>query len=110
MSEGFFQAVYAIVRRIPKGKVATYGQIARLAGRPRSAKVVGWALHCNPQPGIIPCHRVVDRNGCLSISFAFGGINQQKILLENEGIIIDESGKINLNQYQWADDSTISKV
>lgn len=110
MSEGFFQEVYAIVRQIPKGKVATYGQIARLAGRPRSAKVVGWALHSNPQPGIIPCHRVVDRNGSLSESFAFGGINEQKLLLENEGIIIDESGKIKLDQYQWMYDSTISKV
>lgn len=54
----FFNDVYETVKRIPKGKVATYGQIASLLGRPHSARVVGWALHANPYPGEVPCHRV----------------------------------------------------
>lgn len=55
----FYEKVYAVVKQIPKGKVATYGQIALLCGNPRAARAVGYALHCNPEPGIIPCHRVV---------------------------------------------------
>lgn len=98
---GFFQEVYEIVKRIPAGNVATYGQIAALAGQPRKAKMVGWALHSNPEPGVIPCHRVVNRLGELSGSFAFGGAGSQKNLLENEGIIFEENGTINLLKYLW---------
>ena len=58
-SEGFFERVYEVVEQIPEGMVATYGQVALLAGRPRSARYVGYALHSNPRPGEIPCHRVV---------------------------------------------------
>lgn len=98
---GFFEDVYNIVKQIPKGKVATYGQIAKILGSPKKSKVVGWALHKNPYYGKVPCHRVVDRNGSLSGSFAFGGELMQKKLLEDEGIIIDKNGKINLEKYQW---------
>ena len=60
MEKGLFsRRVYEVVRRIPKGKVATYGQVAALAGAPRNARFVGYALHSNPEPGVIPCHRVV---------------------------------------------------
>ncbi|HHW49037.1 MAG TPA: MGMT family protein [Clostridiaceae bacterium] len=96
---GFFEKVYEVVKRIPKGKVATYGQIARIIGEPRKAKIVGWALHSNPYKGIVPCHRVVNRNGELSGGFAFGGMEIQRKLLEDEGIIFDESGRINLRKY-----------
>ena len=58
-SEGFFEQVYEVVEQIPEGMVATYGQVALLAGRARSARYVGYALHSNPRPGQIPCHRVV---------------------------------------------------
>ena len=58
-----FERVYAAVRLIPRGSVATYGQIARAIGNPRLARVVGYALHVNPEPGVIPCHRVVRRDG-----------------------------------------------
>lgn len=61
----FSRRVYEVVRRIPKGKVATYGQVAALAGAPRNARFVGYALHSNPEPGVIPCHRVVFRDGSL---------------------------------------------
>lgn len=62
-SEGFFERVYEVVEQIPEGMVATYGQVALLAGRPRSARYVGYALHSNPRPGEIPCHRVVFADG-----------------------------------------------
>ncbi len=101
----FFEDVYDLVKQIPKGKVTTYGHIARMIGQPRKSKIVGWALHSNPQPGIIPCHRVVNRKGELSGSFAFGGIEVQKKLLEEEGIIFDVSGIINLQEYLWKPDS-----
>ncbi len=97
----FFQEVYDIVRKIPKGKVATYGQIARMLGQPKRAKIVGWALHKNPYFGEVPCHRVVNRNGEISSGFAFGGMEVQKEMLEAEGITFDEDGKIDLNEFLW---------
>lgn len=96
-----FQLIYEIVRRIPKGKVATYGQIATLAGNPRLARVVGYALHVNPEPMIIPCHRVVNREGYTSGSFAFGGKNAQGDLLRSEGVETDDDGRVDLKKYQW---------
>lgn len=98
---GTFQAVYAIVRRIPKGKVTTYGQIAWMMGNPRLSRVVGYALHVNPEPGVIPCHRVVNRFGGLSDAFAFGGENQQRILLEGEGVHFLEDGRVDLKRHMW---------
>lgn len=98
---GFFERVYEIVRKIPVGKVATYGQIARLAGEPRKSKIVGWALHSNPYKGDVPCHRVVNRHGELAGGFAFGGKEAQKDLLIKEGIIFDMNEKINLGIYLW---------
>ena len=79
----FFDSVYEAVRRIPRGKVATYGQIARLCGEPRASRAVGYALHVNPRPGVIPCHRVVGANGSLT-GYA-GGLDRKIRLLELEG-------------------------
>ncbi len=95
-----FDRIYAVVRRIPRGCVATYGQIARLAGNPRWSRVVGFALHVNPEPGDIPCHRVVNRLGEPSSAFAFGGVNRQIALLEAEGVTFTD-GRVPLSQYQW---------
>ena len=81
-----FKAMYAVVRNIPKGKVASYGTVARLAGYPRCSRQVGFALHKNPDPETIPCHRVVFKDGRLSPAFAFGGENRQRKLLEREGV------------------------
>lgn len=78
-----FDKVYAAVRLIPRGSVATYGQIAAAIGNKRLARVVGYALHVNPEPGVIPCHRVVKRDGEVSSAFAFGGANRQVELLES---------------------------
>ena len=96
-----FLKIYEVVKKIPYGKVATYGQIARLAGNPRWSQVVGYALHANPSPGEIPCHRVVDRFGRTSRAFAFGGENVQKKLLEDEGIKFLPDGSIDLHEYIW---------
>ena len=86
MADSFNERVYDLVQQIPRGCVATYGQIAALTGRPRNARMVGYALHVNPKPGIIPCHRVVFRDGSLSPGFAFGGPDRQRALLEGEGV------------------------
>lgn len=94
-----FEKIYEAVKTIPKGKVATYGQVARLAGNPRWARVVGYALHNNPDCASIPCHRVVNREGKVASGFAFGGSDIQRRLLEVEGIAFDEDGTIDLEQY-----------
>ncbi len=94
-----YEKIYMVVKSIPKGKVATYGQVAFLAGNPRWSRVVGYALHKNPEPGSIPCHRVVNRNGQVAESFAFGGGNIQRELLENEGIVFNSDGCIDLEKY-----------
>jgi len=96
-----FDIIYSVVKSIPKGKVATYGQIAAYAGNPRWSRVVGFALHVNPQPGLIPCHRVVNRFGEVSTAFAFGGENMQRLLLIEEGIEFQPDGKIDLSRFQW---------
>lgn len=96
-----FELIYEKVKLIPRGKVATYGQIAALAGNPRWSRVVGYALHVNPEPGIIPCHRVVNRLGETSPAFAFGGSDIQAELLREEGVVVGEDGRVDLDKYQW---------
>lgn len=91
--------IYEAVKRIPMGSVATYMQVAKMAGNAKMARAVGNALHKNPMPGIIPCHRVVDSKGYLAGAFAFGGIEKQAELLERENVIVVD-GKVNLQQYQ----------
>ncbi len=100
MMSGFFESVYAVVKRIPEGKVLTYGDVARAVGAPRCARQVGWALHSNPQPGVIPCHRVVFGDGRLADGFAFGGKEVQKALLEAEGVQFDNF-IVDLKKYRW---------
>lgn len=95
-----FDKIYEVVKKIPYGRVATYGQIALLAGNPHWSQVVGYALHTNPDPDTIPCYRVVNRFGELSSAFAFGGINRQQELLEAEGIEVN-NGKVDLKKYLW---------
>lgn len=96
-----FEKIYEVVKRIPKGKVATYGYVALLAGNPRWARVVGYALHNNPAPMVIPCHRVVNREGRVAEAFVFGGGNAQRELLEREGIVFREDGTVDLEKYGW---------
>ena len=100
MSGQVFERIYDVVKQIPKGRVATYGQVAAMAGNPRWARVVGYALHSNPDPEHIPCYRVVNRNGEVSKAFAFGGENVQIQLLEAEGIEVC-GGRVDLTKYRW---------
>ena len=100
MEKNSYEKIYEVVKQIPKGKVATYGQIAALAGNRRLARVVGYALHANPDPEHIPCHRVVNRLGQVSEAFAFGGGNRQIELLEAEGVMLTD-GAVDLNKYRW---------
>jgi methylated-DNA-protein-cysteine methyltransferase-like protein len=97
----FFDDVYALVRRIPRGKVATYGQIARLLGAPRSARVVGWAMHGNPRGGRVPWQRVVQRGGGLSPNVSPGDPGRQRRLLEREGVAFRLDGRIDMAAHQW---------
>ncbi|MBQ9482609.1 MAG: MGMT family protein [Ruminiclostridium sp.] len=89
-----FENIYLVVQSIPRGKVASYGQVARLAGNPRMSRVVGYALHVNPDPENIPCYRVVNRFGEVSSAFAFGGGNRQRELLEADGVEFDGEGRV----------------
>lgn len=85
-----FNEIYEIVKKIPIGKVASYGEVARAIGRPKCARQVGWALHQNPSQREIPCHRVVRKDGRLAEGFAFGGMECQKALLETEGVKVSD--------------------
>ena len=95
----FPEAVYQIVRQIPKGKVATYGQIAMLAGRPRASRIVGAAMF--RAPAGLPCHRVLYRDGTLCCDQAFGGKEIQRQMLEAEGITFLPGGRVDLKEHLW---------
>ena len=92
--------VYEFVKGIPQGKVATYGQIALHLGNRNFARVVGNILHGNPAPEHIPCHRVVNAQGQLSRSYAFGGIEVQRRLLESEGVVFKNDQAVDLSVSQ----------
>lgn len=92
--------IYEAVKRIPKGKVATYGKVAEMAGDKKMARAVGNALHKNPDPDSIPCYRVVNSKGELSGEFAFGGIGAQAKLLMADGIEV-VNGKVDLDKYGY---------
>lgn len=102
--QGFFALVYQELKKVPHGRVTTYGALARAVGRPRMSRFVGYALHGNPDPDNIPCHRVVNREGCLSGAFAFGGIEAQKMLLMAEGIPVNDDNRVEgFAQYLFTD-------
>ena len=90
--------IYEAVMQIPKGRVATYGRIAELAGDKRMARAVGNALHKNPDPDHIPCFRVVNSKGELSGEFAFGGAGEQERLLREDGVEVVD-GRVDLKKY-----------
>ncbi len=100
MEKSVFERIYDVVKEIPYGKVATYGQVAALAGNKRWARVVGYALHVNPDPDHIPCYRVVNRLGEVSDAFAFGGGNRQIELLKAEGVLFVD-GHVDMEHYRW---------
>lgn len=97
--ESFFEAVHAEVRRIPRGRVASYGQIGLRIGRPGSARTVGWAMRALPRGSDVPWHRVVNAQGRVSLTERSGSL--QKALLEAEGVRFDENGRIDLDVFGW---------
>ena len=99
--DSVFERIYDVVKKIPFGRVATYGHVAAMAGNPRWARVVGYALHVNPDPQTIPCFRVVNRLGEVSKAFAFGGKNVQISLLQAEGVEFSSDGRVDLSRFQW---------
>ncbi len=101
MTSPIYRRIYAVVQRIPAGKVATYGQIARLADLGGHARQVGYAMHALPANSHVPWHRVVNAKGEISIRSEPLATEVQKQLLEAEGIIFEKHSKINLQRYRW---------
>ena len=100
----FFVRVFAVVSRIPRGRVTTYGAIARALGTPRAARSVGWALSLAPDEDALPCHRVVDRNGFLSGGWHWGHPDIMAGLLSDEGVPFLEQYRVDLAACLWLPD------
>ncbi|MFX0171940.1 MAG: MGMT family protein [Candidatus Hodarchaeota archaeon] len=100
MEKSFSQKVKEMIKQIPKGKVATYGQIATYAGNPRASRQVAWLLHSSSRKENLPWHRVINSRGRISLP-QNGGYEMQKSLLEQEGIKFNKNDTIDLNQYLW---------
>jgi len=95
-----YRKIYDVVKQIPAGKVATYGQIAELAGFSRQARMIGYALHSMPESEDIPWHRVLNARGTISLK-SDGGKSEQQAMLEAEGIRFNKQGKLDLKKYRW---------
>jgi methylated-DNA-protein-cysteine methyltransferase-like protein len=96
-----YELIYSVVRRIPRGRVATYGQVATLAGLAGHARQVGYALNALPDATAVPWHRVVNAAGRISVRAAPGGELVQQLLLEKEGVRVDSRGRIPLDHLRW---------
>lgn len=97
----FYDRVYAEVWRIPRGRVTTYGHVAALAGNPRAARTVGWALHALPDDADVPWHRVINARGGISISKIGLPPELQRALLEAEGVEFRRDGTVDLDRWGW---------
>jgi methylated-DNA-protein-cysteine methyltransferase related protein len=98
---GSYARIYAVVRRIPRGRVATYGQVATLAGLPGHARQVGYALHALPAGTAVPWHRVINAAGAVSLRAWPGDELTQRQLLEEEGVGFDLRGRVRLESVRW---------
>lgn len=101
MTESLYQRIHGIVRRIPRGRVATYGQVAELAGMPGRARQVGYALHALPANSAVPWHRVLNARGMVSLPPGSRSALEQRLLLEQEGVHFDQRGQVSLTRYRW---------
>lgn len=101
MSDSGYRRIYSVVRRIPRGKVATYGQIAALAGIPRQARQVGYALFSLRRGSDVPWQRVINARGEVSERSTPGCEGLQRAALESEGVVFDARGRVDLARYQW---------
>jgi methylated-DNA-protein-cysteine methyltransferase related protein len=108
----FFDRVYAVVRQIPRGKVASYGQIAALLGHPQAARTVGWALNAlrGSDVGDVPWQRVINSAGRISISRVDLGADLQRALLEEEGVEFDGRGYVDLKRFGWKGMDNIERL
>jgi len=98
-----FDIIYAVVKKIPRGKIATYGQIAAIVSPGLPARIVGYALHGLPEDTDVPWYRVINRHGSISYTTSHNeSISLQQKILEQEGIIFTTNGKINLGKYRWS--------
>lgn len=101
-SESLYQRIYAVVARIPRGRVATYGQVAALAGLPRHARLAGYALHALPEGSPLPWQRVINARGEISPRSGPGWVEGwQRHLLEEEGVVFDLRGRVDLRRFGW---------
>ena len=96
-----YRRIYAVVRRIPRGRIATYGQVAGLAGLPGRARQVGYAMYALPNGAKVPWHRVVNAAGAISRRRVPGAELSQRILLEREGVKFGPKGRISLEAFGW---------
>ena len=101
MASSRWDSIYRAVRRIPRGRVASYGQIAELAGLEGHARQVGYALHALPDGSRVPWHRVINAKGEISPRSAGDSHELQRMLLEGEGVTIDARGRIDLKKFGW---------
>jgi methylated-DNA-protein-cysteine methyltransferase-like protein len=101
MTDPFFEQVCQVARCIPPGKVATYGQIAKMLGQPQAARTVGWAMGAVPDGSDVPWQRVINSRGAISLPAGSPGATLQRALLEDEGVVFDEKGRVNLKVYGW---------
>lgn len=100
MEEGSYERIYGVVRRIPAGRVCSYGRVAALAGLPGHARQVGYALHALPEHTAVPWHRVVNARGAISLRRPGGG-EEQRYRLEMEGVVFDAGGRASLQRFGW---------
>jgi methylated-DNA-protein-cysteine methyltransferase-like protein len=101
MTDTLFEQIYKLVRCIPPGKVATYGQIAKMLGMPQAARTVGWAMGSVPAGSDVPWQRVINSRGTISLPAGSPGAIRQRAMLEAEGIVFDPKGRVNLKRYGW---------
>lgn len=101
MPDGDHDRIYRVVRRIPKGRVATYGQVAELAGIPRAPRQVGYALHALPEGSDVPWQRVVNAQGACSPRSSVDGDRFQRAILESEGLVFGPNGRLDLERCRW---------
>ena len=100
-ADSAYERIYAAVRRIPKGRVCTYGRVAALAGNPGAARQVGYALHSLPEHTAVPWHRVINAAGRISLRRGGGAELEQRFRLEAEGVAFDQSGRVSLERFGW---------
>lgn len=105
----FTKKVIQYIRRIPTGKVATYKQIAELAGKPQGSRGVSWILHSCSTTYNLPWHRVLNSQGKISFEIRSSNFNKQKRFLEREGVMLDKEGKLSLPKYQWKKQASAKK-